>query len=123
MAAGKGAGANYGWNRLEGDHSYQGTPPAHAVAPVVELSHADGYCAVVGGYVYRGSKIPDLRGAYLYGDDCNPKISAVRVEGGRVVASRDLDVTLRSVSSFGQDANGELYVVSLSQGVYRVDPA
>ena len=123
MPAGKGAGANYGWNRLEGDHSYQGTPPAHAVAPVVELSHADGYCAVVGGYVYRGSKIPDLRGAYLYGDDCNPKISAVRIEGGRVVASRDLDVTLRSVSSFGQDANGELYVLSLSQGVYRVDPA
>ena len=123
MPAGKGAGANYGWNRLEGAHPYQGTPPAHAVAPVVELSHADGYCAVVGGYVYRGSKIPDLRGAYLYGDDCNPKISAVRVEGGRVVASRDLDVTLRSVSSFGQDANGDLYVLSLSQGVYRFDPA
>jgi len=123
MPAGQGAGANYGWNRMEGNHPYQGTVPANVVAPVQELAHTAGYCAVVGGFVYRGSRIPDLRGSYLYGDNCNPKISAIRVDGGRVVASRDLGVTLRSVSSFGQDAAGELYVLSLSQGVYRIDPA
>jgi glucose/arabinose dehydrogenase len=123
MAAGQGAGANYGWNRLEGNHRFQGAAPPNAVAPVVELAHSDGFCAVVGGYVYRGSKIPDLRGAYLYGDNCNPRIHAVKVEGGRVVASRDLGVTLRSVSSFGQDADGELYVLSLTNGLYRIDPA
>ena len=68
----------------KGNHPYQGVAPANAVAPVVELSHTNGYCAVVGGFVYRGSKIPDLRGSYLYSDNCNPKISAIRVEGGRV---------------------------------------
>ena len=93
------------------------------MAPVLELSHSDGYCAIVGGFVYRGSKIPDLRGSYLYSDNCNPKISAIKVENGRVVGQRDLGVTLRSVSSFGQDADGELYVLSLTNGLYRVDPA
>jgi glucose/arabinose dehydrogenase len=123
MPAGQGAGANYGWNRMEGNHQYQGSAPAGAVAPVLELSHPDGYCAVVGGFVYRGTKIPDLRGSYLYSDNCNPKISAIKVDGGRVVASRDLGVTMRSVSSFGQDADGELYVLSLANGLFRIDPA
>jgi glucose/arabinose dehydrogenase len=123
VPAGQGAGANYGWNRVEGNHPFRGTAPANAVAPVLELPHANGYCAVVGGFVYRGTKIPDLRGAYLYSDNCKPNIGAIKVDGGRVVASRDLGVTLRSVSSFGQDADGELYVLSLSQGLYRIDPA
>jgi glucose/arabinose dehydrogenase len=123
MPAGQGAGANYGWNRLEGFHAFRGSAPANAVPPVLELAHSNGYCAVVGGFVYRGAKIPDLRDAYVYGDDCNPTISAIRVDGGKVVASRNLGVQLRSVSSFGQDADGELYVLSLAQGVYRIDPA
>ncbi len=123
MPAGQGAGANYGWNRLEGNHPYQGTAPANAVPPVLELAHTNGYCAVVGGFVYRGSKIPDLRGSYVYGDDCNPKISAIRVDGGRVAAARDLGIAAKSVSSFGQDADGELYVLSLTDGLFRIDPA
>jgi glucose/arabinose dehydrogenase len=123
MPAGQGAGANYGWNRMEAKHLFQGTAPPGLVAPVLELAHGNGYCAVVGGYVYRGTKIPDLRGAYLYSDNCNPKISAITVTGGRVSTHRDLGVTLRSVSSFGQDAAGELYVLSLSDGLFRIDPA
>jgi glucose/arabinose dehydrogenase len=123
MRAGRGAGANYGWNRVEGRHAFRGSAPPNAVPPVLELAHSNGYCAVVGGFVYRGARIPDLRGAYVYGDDCNPTISAIRVDRGRVTASRNLGMQLRSVSSFGQDAEGELYVLSLSQGVYRIDPA
>ena len=123
MPAGQGAGANYGWNRLEGTHKYQGTAPADAVAPVLDLPHTDGYCAVVGGYVYRGTKIPDLRGAYLFGDNCRPPIRAIRVDGGKVVADRDLGISLEALSSFGQDASGDLYLLSLTRGVFRLDPA
>ena len=57
-----GRGDNFGWNRLEGDHRYQGTAPADVVDPVDEISHDTGACAVVGGYVYRGTKIPALDG-------------------------------------------------------------
>jgi glucose/arabinose dehydrogenase len=61
-----GKGVNFGWNRLEGDHPYQGNAPSDAVPPVYEISHDTGACAVVGGFVYRGTKIRDLQGDYLF---------------------------------------------------------
>ena len=84
MPAGQGAGANYGWNRMEGNHRVPGHRARRTPSRRCSSSRTrNGYCAVVGGYVYRGTKIPDLRGAYLFSDNCNPKISAITVENGR----------------------------------------
>lgn len=119
-----GRGVNYGWNRLEGTRDTGvGDVPDDAVAPVHEITHADGNCSITGGYVYRGAAIPDLVGAYVFTDYCNGAIRAIRVEGGQVVVARDLGISLDRVSSFGEDAAGELYVISQSSGLYRIDPA
>jgi glucose/arabinose dehydrogenase len=125
LPAGTGAGSNFGWNRLEGTHEYAGRAPANAVPPVFEYSHSTdaGSCAVTGGFVYRGRRIPGLVGAYVFVDDCAGHVRALRVRDGEVTVERDLGVRLRSVSSFGQDANGELYLLSQSDGIQRLDPA
>ena len=114
-------GENYGWNRMEGMHPYNGaSPPADAVSPVFEYSHDDGGCVVTGGYVYRGAAIPALTGAYVFGDFCTGRIEALRVRDGHVVDRWSLGPTLPNLSSFGQDAAGELYAMSLSGGLYRL---
>jgi glucose/arabinose dehydrogenase len=118
--AGRG-GRNYGWNRREGLHPYQGGAPPGAVAPVSEYSHLSGGCTVIGGSVYRGRAIPDLAGAYLYGDYCAGWIRAAPVSrDGGVGEYRDLGVQVRSLTSFGVDQRGELYALSQAGGVYRI---
>ncbi len=116
--AGRG-GRNYGWNRLEGSHRFSGSPPAGAVGPVVEYDHSGGACTVIGGSVYRGGAIPDLRGAYLYGDYCLGWVKAVSA-GDRVGQPRDLGVNVASLTSFGTDQRGELYALSGAGPVYRI---
>jgi glucose/arabinose dehydrogenase len=120
--AGSKGGENYGWNRMEGNHPYSGRATSSMIRPVYEYSHQGGACAVVGGYVYRGSRIPALRGAYLLGDDCVGPIVALAAVNGRVVQRRTLPISVQSLSSFGEDQNGELYALSLSGPVYRIDP-
>ncbi len=120
--AGRG-GRNYGWNQLEGSHRFQGDPSPGAVPPVIEYSHRDGGCTVIGGSVYRGRAIPDLVGAYLYGDYCAGWISAAPAGGGRAGDSRDLGINVRSLTSFGTDQRGELYALSQGGPVYRIVPA
>jgi glucose/arabinose dehydrogenase len=71
------AGANFGWNRLEGRRRFNGSPPPGAVPPIHQYNHDDGRCAVVGGFVYRGTQLRDLQGAYLYGDVCDGRIRAL----------------------------------------------
>jgi glucose/arabinose dehydrogenase len=120
--AGSKGGQNYGWNRMEGNHSFRGSAPSNAVGPVLEYNHSGGGCAVVGDYVYRGSAIPALRGAYLFGDDCLAPIVAVVRAGGRIVQRRTLPIAVSSLSSFGEDRNGELYALSLGGAVYKIVP-
>lgn len=122
---------NYGWRITEGNHCFD--PPTGCnltgiSLPVVEYSHADG-CSVIGGYVYRGEAIPGLAGRYLYGDFCSNRIWSFVRDGARVTSqvelTDDLDPghALRGITSFGEDAAGELYVVDGGSGiVYRVDP-
>jgi glucose/arabinose dehydrogenase len=117
------AGANFGWPFLEGAHEIRDGAPAGTVLPVFESSHDTGDCSITGGYVYRGTKIPNLVGAYVFSDYCNGTIRAIRVAGGQVVANRELGISSSDVSSFGQDADGELYVISQSEGIFRIDPA
>lgn len=121
--AGRGAGANYGWNRLEGTHQFSGSPPDGAVGPIFEYSHQGGGCSISGGYVYRGSKIPALAGAYVYTDYCDSALRAVTERGGKLTGQRDLGVKANQVTAFGQGQDGELYVLSQGDGLQRIDPA
>jgi glucose/arabinose dehydrogenase len=117
-------GRNYGWNRREGRHPYDGGDrPDGAVDPVIEYGRAGGACTVIGGFVYRGQRIRGLRGAYLYGDYCAGWIRAARTRDGRVLEQRDLGLQVPGLSSFGADAGGELYALSLTGDVYRLAPA
>ena len=123
VAGGRAAGVNFGWNRLEGTHSFAGDPPANAVPPIFEYPLSGGTCAAIGGYVYRGSKIPALTDAYLYSDFCESTIRALVQQGGRITEHRDLGIKGNSVTAFGEDQNGELYVLSKGDGLQRIDPA
>ena len=117
-------GANFGWPILEGSHAFRGDSAPGSVLPVLDISHDDGDCAVVGGYVYRGSAIPDLRGAYVFSDNCNGKIRALRLGAdGSVALVRDLGVSVVGVTSFGEGADGELYVLTTANGITRLAPA
>ncbi len=122
-ASGGGRGVNYGWNVWEGTHRYRDGDAPGAVPPVFDYSHDGGNCSVTGGYVYRGTKIPALRGGYLFADYCGGSLRALVAQDGKVVQDRILPVRMPSITSFGQGTNGELYVLSDSGTVSRVDPA
>jgi hypothetical protein len=107
---------------LEGDLHVTGGPPVHYVPPVYEYPHTDDRCAVIGGLVYRGTAIPGLRGAYVYTDFCQGRLIALLARGRRVTFQRSLGVTLERADGFAQDSAGELYVLSLARGIYRLAP-
>jgi glucose/arabinose dehydrogenase len=113
-------GENYGWRRMEGNHCFN--PPSGCsdpsfIAPILEYSHNDGSCSVTGGYRYRGVRMPSLRGAYVYGDYCTGKIW-MGTQSGSAWTSRLLLQTSMDITSFGEDLNGELYVIDGRGGVY-----
>jgi glucose/arabinose dehydrogenase len=119
-------GENYGWNVMEGSLCFQppsGCNPSGLTPPVQELE--DG-CAVVGGAVYRGCRMPGYQGTYFYGDYCGSYIRSFRFAGGSVTDRRDWEDQLgRGVdllSSFGLDADGELLLVDHTGEVFRVVP-
>jgi glucose/arabinose dehydrogenase len=120
-----GRGANYGWSRMEGMHCFgaAGCDPAAFVLPVLEYDHGSG-CSVTGGAVYRGAAIPELQGHYFYADFCQGWVRSFRVEGGQAVDQAEWP-TLRPggiVPSFGEDAAGELYVLTGEGGVFKIVP-
>jgi glucose/arabinose dehydrogenase len=116
-------GENYGWNVMEGDHPYgDASPSQQMVPPIYEYPHADGRCVITGGYVYRGRSIPALAGAYVFGDFCDGRLEAVSVTDGHVVDHAFLGPAVNALSSFGEDASGELYALSLSGGLYMLAP-
>jgi glucose/arabinose dehydrogenase len=123
-ADGGGKGANLGWNEMEGAHPYDGgTNPEGGVLPLFEFDHSDGGCAITGGVVYRGEAIPELSGAYLFSDYCDGRIRAVRAADGAVVEEHTFDAEGTELVSFGEDARGEVYVLSLDGTIYRLDAA
>lgn len=113
-------GTNWGWNLREGFHAYAGAPPPGGQDPLFEQSHADGWCSVIGGYVYRGSAIANLDGAYIYGDLCRSVLSAAAQSGGNLTDQADLPVGLAQITTFGEDHDGELYVANLSGTVSKL---
>jgi glucose/arabinose dehydrogenase len=112
-------GLNFGWNRMEGRHCYSsgGCDTAGLVMPAVEYGH-DAGCSVTGGVVYRGSRIPQLVGHYLYADYCSGWVRSFRWDHGRVVEHRQWSVKPGEVTSFGVDSAGEVYVLAHSGQVY-----
>ncbi len=118
--AGAGAGANYGWSVWEGDLRLRSGQAPHAVFPVLTVSHSDGYCALIGGYVVRDPSLPELYGRYLFGDYCRPEIESVELAHGHASALRSTGLQVSALSSFGQDAQGHVYVASLNGSVYRL---
>jgi glucose/arabinose dehydrogenase len=120
--AGSPGGLDYGWNLLEGTHPFAGQVPGdlQTVPPVYEYPHDGTTCAVTGGYVYRGTDIPTLVGAYVFADFCRGALEAFVLHDGVATGHRDLGPTVDGPASFGEDENGELYVLSLSGPVYRL---
>jgi glucose/arabinose dehydrogenase len=116
-------GVNLGWNRMEGTLPFAGTEPSDHHPPIHEYATTSSRCAITGGYVYRGSAIAGLEGAYLFSDYCEGRLRALSIENGQVTAAGDLGVEGGRVVSFAQDATGELYMLALDGAVYRIDPA
>jgi glucose/arabinose dehydrogenase len=118
------AGKNYGWNIMEGTHNFKnGRSKSELVPPIKEYGHDLGL-SITGGYVYRGKKIPALVGWYVYGDYDSGRIWGLRYENGKVTGDVELLKTKHKISSFGQDAEGELYVCSHYDGaVLKIVPA
>lgn len=116
------AGANYGWNVLEGEECFRSSSCDRSgfTEPVLVYGHGDG-CSVTGGVVYRGEDVPSLRGRYLYADFCSGWIRSFRLDGGRVVDQFELPLgDLGQITSFGEDARSEVYIVSRAGTVYRI---
>ena len=127
------SGLNLGWNRVEGDTCY--TDPdcenGDYLAPIATYRHTDEEpcAAVIGGYVYRGGCYPDLVGTYFYADACTARVFTLRVEDGVLVdgptdVTADIDPEQRLVklTSFGQDATGELYLLDRGRGGCSTSP-
>ena len=119
-ASGSEGGRNYGWNVLEGSEPYLGGSTRGMTPPVYEYFNDDAACAVTGGYVYRGADIPTLQGWYVFADYCEGRVRALRIGQDGSVHERPLNVSAEAITSFGEDAAGELYVLSRAGGVYRL---
>jgi glucose/arabinose dehydrogenase len=109
-------GANYGWRIMEGLHCFNpiNCSSTGLTLPVTEYDHSLG-CSITGGYVYRGATYPRMQGLYFYGDFCSGRIWGLRQVNGVWQATQLLDSTL-SISTFGEDEQGNLYVASYSNG-------
>ncbi|HEX3049957.1 MAG TPA: PQQ-dependent sugar dehydrogenase [Aggregatilineaceae bacterium] len=119
-SAGGPGGLNYGWNAYEASYPYSGAEAASdVVMPILEYSHDEG-CSISGGYVYRGPAIPSLQGTYFYGDWCSGLIWTAQSDASGAWTSTVSLQSGLSISSFGEDAAGELYVVDYNGTLYRI---
>ena len=115
---------NYGWRVWEGRSRYtpgqQTNSRGRLVFPIVTYSHSKG-CSITGGYVYRGASVPPARGRYFYGDYCSGTIWSLHASGGKLRSGpRRESMHVSSLSSWGEDARGELYAVSLDGDIFKL---
>jgi glucose/arabinose dehydrogenase len=113
-------GANYGWRPWEGRRPNFNEPAPGAVFPVITHSHEEGYCSITGGYVVRDPRLTGWAGRYLYGDFCHGTIESALLSPGKATGQRSTGLQVDSLSSFGEDARGRVYAVSLGGAVYRI---
>lgn len=122
VPAGTDALLNFGWDVYEGEERVEDNELSEAgelVGPVAVYGH-DAGCSITGGFVYRGSALPALRGRYLYGDYCSGTVWSLRVEDGEAADVRREQVELPLLTSFGEGPDGELYLVSQAGSVHRL---
>jgi glucose/arabinose dehydrogenase len=120
---GKGKGANFGWRVFEGRSRYKpGESAPGAIKPVITRSHSDGWCSITGGVVVRDPALTGLRGRYLFGDFCKGRIQSAKLQAGKATSVHNTSLKVDSLSSFGEDARGRVYVVSLGGSVSRLVP-
>jgi len=112
---------NYGWDVYEGSSRFEekGAGPGELVFPIYEYDHSRG-CTVVGGYVYRGSARKAERGRYTFGDYCSGVIWSLKVSGGKATGVRVEPFKIPSLTSFGENAAGELFATSHLGVLYRI---
>jgi glucose/arabinose dehydrogenase len=123
-----GNGYNWGWSCFEGFHQYtqyRTCNPSNDRFPVAEMSSQTGSanCSVTGGYVYRGTAYPDMRGTYIFGDYCSGRVWALHADASTTATQNEflLRDTGYNISAFGEDENGYLYLASLGTGeVFRL---
>jgi Glucose/sorbosone dehydrogenases len=116
------AGVNYGWNVLEGSSCYNAAACSKSgfEIPVLEYNHSNNQCSVTGGFVYRGSAMPEITGVYFYADYCAGWVKSFTYSNGAATDQRDWNLgNVGSVTSFGVDAAGELYLTSSNGRVYK----
>ena len=112
-------GGNYGWNVMEGSRCFRSSScNADDFEPPVAEYVRDLGCSITGGYVYRGQRLPELRGVYLYADYCSGRIWGLRYDGERVTEQAQLARASFQVPSFGEDEAGEVYVLGFDGGIY-----
>ncbi len=129
-------GENYGWRLLEGAHCYNppvNCDPGGLTYPIHEYTHGGTpfRCSVTGGYVYRGSDIAGLQGTYFFADFCSGQIWSFRYDGFNLTSFTDRTaelnpgngITIDSIASFGEDGNGELYIVDLGGELFKLCPS
>lgn len=120
-------GANLGWSGYEGSAPYldgDGRRPDDAIPPTFEYGREGGNCSVTGGFVYRGSAIPALEGAFLFADFCAGRVRAITVdEDGAFAGELDLEIDVQQPISFGADEDGEPFVLSAGGDIVRIAPA
>ncbi|MFL5826436.1 MAG: PQQ-dependent sugar dehydrogenase [Thermoleophilaceae bacterium] len=112
-------GASLGWPAFEGTLRHGPFAAPGAVPPVLQKRHASGWCALIGGYVVRDPSLRRLSGRYLYGDLCKSGIRSVRLSARGATGDRSERLVVPNLVSFGEDARGRLYAVSLDGWVYR----
>jgi glucose/arabinose dehydrogenase len=113
-------GTNYGWRPWEGRRRNFNESAPSAVFPVITHSHGEGYCSITGGYVIRDPRLTGWVGRYIYGDFCRGGIESALLSPGRAAGQRSTGLHVDSLSSFGEDALGRVYAVSLGGPVYRI---
>jgi glucose/arabinose dehydrogenase len=122
LPAGSPGGTNFGWNYMEGFHTYRNrTPPQNLqlTPPVAEYSHQFG-CAVTGGYVYRGQELPDWQGVYLFGDYCSGNVWGLLRSPDGSWQQEMLYQNVGRISSFGEDEAGEIYLTDLGGNLFQL---
>jgi glucose/arabinose dehydrogenase len=135
VAAGDTRRHNFGWNIVEGNHCFDAESGRGKATcdrtgltpPLVEYGHDEG-CSITGGFVYRGTALPELAGRYFYADYCTGLLRSFVWTHGAVrdhwdwKSKIDTNGVLRNVSSFGVDHDGELYIVSLDGTIFKIVP-
>ncbi len=117
-------GGNYGWSLFEGSHMFREDRPAGpdpVLLPAAEHHHSEAR-SLTGGRVYRGKRLPELAGVYVYGDWSTGRVWGIRHDGAKATWHRELVDTPFNITGFGTDHSGELYVIDHAGGFYRFEP-